>query len=286
MRIVLSRKGWDSGSGGRPNLIFDETGEMVMLPIPEYENDVTYDKLHLSRDENIRNHLKRIVPAHCQKTNIPFTCHADPNLRNLFGRKEYQGSLGQVSTSQTHLKNQKIKVGDVFIFFGLFNHVILKNGELRIRSRYPGHVIFGYLQIGDIISPKDYNKEGRAEIESKYPWITDQPHWNAEKYKKYSNNCIYVAAEHCTFNKSLPGCGTFDYHEELNLSMRDIPQSTHWNLPLELRNLSITYCPTGMVDDKYFQAPARGQELVIEDSPAASKWAEKLITKHARKSEI
>ena len=283
MKVILSRKGWDSASGGKPNLIFDQTDEMIMLPIPENNGEVSYDDLHLSRDEDLSQRLKVALPRYNETVNMSTACHTDPDLKNLFRQNNFTGSLGQADQSQSHLRNQKIGKGDLFIFFGLFNHVTLDKERLFIASKHPRHTIFGYLQIGDMVFPQSENKEGRAELELKYPWIKNQPHWNAEKYKERSNNCIYVAAEHCTFAPDLPGCGTFNYDEELDLTRKNDPYVTHWKLPDDLNGLSITYCKNSMTQDGYFRAPGRGQELVIEDCERAEKWAEKLITEHARR---
>jgi hypothetical protein len=41
MKVILSRKGFDSGYGGYPSPILP-SGEMVSLPIPYQKNDIRY----------------------------------------------------------------------------------------------------------------------------------------------------------------------------------------------------------------------------------------------------
>ena len=44
MRLILSRKGFDSAAGGVPSPIFED-GTMLSLPIPERGSGTTYDEL-------------------------------------------------------------------------------------------------------------------------------------------------------------------------------------------------------------------------------------------------
>jgi len=281
MRIILSRKGWDSTAGGRPNLIFDDTGEMIMLPIPESRGAFTCAGLRLSRDEKFNDRLHAALSAYNPLvSDNGCKCHPDPNIVNLFGRDNFRGSIGQVDQSQSHLHNQGIKKGDVFVFFGLFRHASLgDDGRLTIKPERSKHSMFGYLQIGEVIFPQCIGEKEREDYEHRYSWLSDQPHWNDEKYKdKKANNCIYVAAERCSFNKTLRGWGTFSYDHELDLTMGGCEQRTHWDIPEKLKGLNITYCK-GMINNKYFKAAARGQEFVIEDDEKAAEWAEELIKK-------
>ena len=52
MRIILSRKGFDSANGGYPSPIMPD-GRMVSLPIPEQETDVKYSQLLLPNEKTI-----------------------------------------------------------------------------------------------------------------------------------------------------------------------------------------------------------------------------------------
>jgi hypothetical protein len=44
MKIILSRKGFDSSSGGVPSPIFSD-GDMLSLPIPDRASTVKYDEI-------------------------------------------------------------------------------------------------------------------------------------------------------------------------------------------------------------------------------------------------
>lgn len=122
MKLVFSRKGFDSASGGFPSPIVD--GVPVSLPIPaEERSHTTYADLGLG---GLVWHVTggRLTGAH--------RCHCDPMFE--YGRCAF----GQIAAAQGHLTNQGVSVGDVFLFFGLFS-------ELDGSDRH--HRIFGYLRV-------------------------------------------------------------------------------------------------------------------------------------------
>ena len=105
MKLVFSRKGFDSASGGFPSPIVD--GVPVSLPIPAKERShTTYADLGLG---TLVEHVtgRRLTGANL--------CHCDPMFEN--GRCAF----GQIAAAQSHLANNGVSVGDVFLFFGLFS---------------------------------------------------------------------------------------------------------------------------------------------------------------------
>jgi hypothetical protein len=126
MRIVFSRKGFDSSAGGGPSPIVD--GRPVSLPIPAGAASLTtYGDLGLGE------HAARASRGRLGAADL---CHHDPmflaNGTCLFG---------QCGAAQTHLERQGVGLGDVFLFFGLFAE---PGGE-------PHHRIFGYLSVEEIV---------------------------------------------------------------------------------------------------------------------------------------
>lgn len=122
MKIVFSRKGFDSSYGGSPSPIVD--GRPISLPIPGSRGETTtYEALGL--DALVR----RATRGRMSGTE---PCHDDP----MFA----QGScwLGQVNQAQAHLANQNVSQGDVFLFFGLFAEA--DSGERH-------HRIFGWMRV-------------------------------------------------------------------------------------------------------------------------------------------
>lgn len=126
MRIIFSRKGFDSASGGGPSPIVE--GRPISLPIPAGSaSRTTYEDLGLGR---------HAVHASRGRISAEDPCHDDP----MFTR-DGRCIFGQCGAAQTHLANRRVGEGDVFLFFGLF----------REDGSDPHHRIYGYLEIERII---------------------------------------------------------------------------------------------------------------------------------------
>ncbi len=123
MRIIFSRKGFDSAAGGGPSPIVD--GRPVSLPIPAgVASRTTYGELGMG------DHAAK---ASRGKLGAADLCHHDPMFL-----PDGTCVFGQVGAAQTHLANRGVGIGDVFLFFGLFREE--ETGE-------PHHRIFGYLEV-------------------------------------------------------------------------------------------------------------------------------------------
>jgi len=129
MRIIFSRKGFDSSSGGGPSPIVD--GVPVSLPIPDTKgmSRTTYGDLGLG------DHAARASRGRLGAGDF---AHHDPMFCD-----DGTCAFGQTGAAQTHLERQGVGVGDVFVFFGLFADE--HTGEAH-------HRIFGYLRTETVIS--------------------------------------------------------------------------------------------------------------------------------------
>lgn len=133
MKVILSRKGFDSANGGILSPIFED-GTMLSFPIPgkdEEKDCIRYDELFCG---NIC--LKRIMDD--LKYRGAECCHLDPDLvKERRGKRiqEWIPAFGQVNQSAAYLKNQHISEGDLFFFFGNFRHVEQKNGKYKYVRR-------------------------------------------------------------------------------------------------------------------------------------------------------
>ena len=59
MKVVLSRKGFDSSFGGYPNLILPNN-EIVMLPIPSIDDTYKYSDIHIKNGVSLYNIMKSL----------------------------------------------------------------------------------------------------------------------------------------------------------------------------------------------------------------------------------
>jgi len=158
IKIILSRKGFDSGYGGYPSIIMPNN-EMITLPIPDLRDKVYYSNLKTNNNIKVIDIMKQLNTNIKSGKLIPLTnqttCHLDPDLlKSSIDRGDgWRGSFGQISASQTVLENNNVKEGDIFIFFGWFNNVDLTEQGYKFKKGNDRHTMFGYLQIDKIIYP-------------------------------------------------------------------------------------------------------------------------------------
>ena len=264
MKIIFSRKGFDSSAGGFPSLIFPND-TLYSVPIPGKLNLKKYCELEFKyknyRIQDVLNDLtkKRIYingkSKQCDYNNCEFSCHHDPyfiktNQSNLI-------ALGQVGIALKHLENQNVKKGDIFLFYGLFRKVIYKNNQWLYNENFkPIHLIFSYMKINEIYTINDYI-DAKLLIE-KYPFLTKHPHLDKPFIEKYKGkNKIFLGNE----------CKIFDFHTKRILSDIDnYDGASKWKLPISFNFVnSISYIKKIEIQNKhaYLRHKGYGQEFVL-----------------------
>lgn len=151
MKIVFSRKGFDSANGGRASPIID--GRPISLPIPEGAGaSSTYGDLGLGG-------LVETVTG--GRISSGDGCHDDPMFAENFCW------FGQSGAAQAHLRNQAVGSGDWFLFFGLFADEIT-------RERH--HRIYGYMEVAGFAPANVVRDEpGWREPARTHPHFSDKP---------------------------------------------------------------------------------------------------------------
>lgn len=275
MKIIFSRKGFDSQFGGFPSPILPD-GRLISLPIPNKKDDVSYSELLLREGENyyeLMMDLKGKVKH--DKTWFDLMkntkCHLDPDLyRNVVPRtKGWKPIFGQIDAAQTHLENEGVKKDDIFLFFGTFRNTEYQNGHLRfIRGDKPKHIIFGFLQIEEIL---------KVNEKKKCPaWMKSHPH-ACKRRREAKNNTIYVSRDNLTWNPKLKGAGTFLYNERLVLTKEGFSKS-RWELDDIFREVQIScHLAKNWKPEGYFQTNGIGQEFVVHADRQVEKWIKNLI---------
>jgi Nucleotide modification associated domain 3 len=258
MRIIFSRKGFDGASGGCPSPIID--GRPRSLPIPtEHRTRFRYDDLPDKLGELLNDVTRnpRRASGHC---------HLDPDLDAAVTtrRAGWRGAFGQVGRAQTHLQNQGVCAGDLFLFFGLFRNALKTNGRWQFKGPRE-HSIFGWLQIGQVVSVgTDPTETLRA-----FPWLEDHPHVDVSD-KSAPSNTIYVACDHLEIDRldrHLPGWGLFTNGIRLTAEGSSLPSV--WHIPAWLNpaldGTGLTYNPVSRFKaNGELQSPGRGQEFVAD----------------------
>lgn len=278
MKLILSRKGFDSSSGGCPSPLFPD-GSALSLPIPDPQSPLRYGDL--------QGCVARMVADLTRgRLGSGDPVHLDPDLvRSAVPRhRGWRPVLGQAGAAQGHLAAQGVAAGDLFLFFGLFRPVEQRGGRWRFvpgsRSR---HRIWGWLQVGEV-----WRVAGLSAGERR--WCGYHPHCHGERA---ANNTLYLAARRLTLPapaSGLPGAGLLTGgNPEFVLTAPEATSPSLWRLPA-------AFMPTGgrppltyhqrsdrwrrVGEECRLQSAARGQEFVLDtvDYPGVQTWLWELLS--------
>lgn len=266
MKIILSRKGFDCTNGRCASPIMPD-GTMLSLPIPSEDDllfsDCAYNGLGYDTI------VKQLQPKYEY-----INCHLDPDIRpgvRKKSAKNWEPAFGQCDTAQAYLSNCGVGEGDLFLFFGRFRAVEYKENKLRyIKGSHAEdfykssdlHVIFGYLQVGKVLTEEESIRA--------YPW---HPH---SKNSGLKNNAIYIPTARLSFDSSLPGYGVFNFSKSLVLTKEGCSMAV-WNE-------NPVYLPDAIYANRRNSAKNGGlfykgiwQEIVLKETPDAENWAKSII---------
>lgn len=273
MKLILSRKGFDSSAGKVPSPIFPD-GTMISLPIPDRTaiayNDIA-GNISASVGELVQDLAKR-PPTHRAHLDPDLSAHSVPRLQG------WRPLFGQEGAAESHLENQLVGPGDIFLFFGLFR-AVQKTVDSWSWSpgSHPMHVIFGWLQIAERVAVSNWPTDET--------WALYHPHFQRDPHPK---NVVYVAAERFVLpglqSSAIPGAGLFPaFTPQLLLTEPMCSRPGRWLLPKwfhpNRRASVLSYhgnpvrwhsSKTGVMLD----SASRGQEFVLDcdDYPEALKW--------------
>ena len=277
VKLILSRKAFDSGAGKVANPILDD-GAMIPMPIPDKQSPIRY------QDITVAGHNLGTVAADLTKgrTRPDHFAHLDPDLIEAAYPREpgWRPIFGQVGTAQSVLAREGVGPGDLFLFFGWFRRVTASGGRLRIVPGAPDlHVIWGWMQIDEVVPV------GSGEHPA---WAKYHPHIAGPRGP---GNTLYVARDKLTLNGidlGIPGAGVFNYFDDrLRLTKQGSNRSL-WRLPswfapdasrpaLGYHSDLSRWRRNG--DGVDLRSAARGQEFVLDTGwyPEALDWVRGLL---------
>lgn len=294
MKIILSRKGFDSSAGGCPNPIFPD-GSMLALPIPDSDSRIKYQDI-LYTNQSEKHPLDKLVSDLTgERITAQEGAHLDPDMiRSALSErpKHWRPVLGQSGAAQGHLRKQGVEQGDIFLYWGLFREVeqnsSLNNKWRFVHSSPPIHAIWGWMTIGDVLAV-----DALDITDPDYTWLKYHPHYGLAPEK---NNAMYLSADTLLLNdEEVLGTGCFkELIPDLQLSLIDAKanptckpslwQLPGWMFPTEGKS-PLTYhskLHRWTKNDSstcLLQSAARGQEFVLDtnDYPEAKDWLKNLI---------
>jgi hypothetical protein len=145
VRIILSRKGFDSANGGVASPVFPD-GRLISLPIPSGGGPLCYGDLTID-GHNLGSLVEVLTHGRVTATH---RAHVDRDLYACAMRRDpgWRPAFGQIDSAQPHLAAQGVGAGDLFLFFGWFREVQALSGRWQFRRGSPDrHVLFGWLQV-------------------------------------------------------------------------------------------------------------------------------------------
>ena len=277
MKIILSRKGFDSSNGGQASPILPD-GTMISMPIPDNSSDDPLTFSDLCYDGISYSELLFNLPKRNGNDFSNQKCHLDPDIRPNIRKNSIDGwspAFGQTNAAQGYLKEAGVTEGDLFLFFGWFKKTKqLENGYYRYIEKKDSysfydyadlHIIYGYMQIGRIIcNPVDI---------SEYYW---HPH-SSRVHLLNKNNVLYIPSNHLSFAPEKPGFGTLKFDRSRVLTM-DGANRGDW-IPYDF------LMPDKIIGQNRKNSSTSGglyykgiwQELVFEGSDKMIEWVIKTI---------
>jgi hypothetical protein len=274
MKIILSRKGFDSASGGVASPILPD-GSLLSLPIPDPSGTVSFGELR-PHGVDLAQVVHDLIGG---KVSAGTRAHLDPDLEpsSLPRLDGWRPAFGQCSAAQGHLERFKVGVGDLFLFFGWFRRVEYAQGRYRYVADSPDlHVLFGWLEIGEVLA-------GSA-LQAPPEWLRRHPHLDGA-YRQGDH--VYIARTRGTLAEE--GAGTFRrYSSALQLTAVESRSRSVWRLPawftpgdgrppLSCHARADRWTPEGST--VLLSTVGRGQEFVLDsaDYPEVLLWAASLL---------
>ncbi len=265
MKIIFSRKGFDSKFGKQPSPVLPD-GTLLSLPIPRKNDITTFNEIFYNGKSYFET-IKELKPSTTIQAND--TCHLDPDIRKNISSphpQERVSIFGQCDAALTVPKKYEVKKEDIFLFFGWFKETEYDNkGELQYKKGAPYlHIIYGYLQIGAV-----YHCSENVPAYSRH-----HAHLNGS-FTDVKNNSIYVAGNTFSLNNSVSGSGCFTYNADLVLTAEGMTRSK-WK-PYTFFKQPMSYHRPASFRETHFQSAAQGQEFIMEGGAELVDWVKKLI---------
>lgn len=272
-KVILSRKGVDSGSGGMASPILEN--RLVSLPIPDSRSAIRYSSIKEKSGISYGALISQLSGKR------PVYAHLDPDLiyDDQSRMPGWKPTFGQCNASISHLRGEGVGVGDLFLFFGWFREAEKHQAKWRFKSNgLNAHIIYGWMEVGEIID---------LTTETPPDWLANHPHCQPTFTHNSGGNALFVAKEHSSFWQGKSGAGIFSLEESFQLTEPGSIRRSDWQLPgcffddkgmctlsYHRHKQGILNADTGTYGIK---AANRGQEFVGERDAEVEDWIRSLV---------
>lgn len=280
MKIVLSRKGFDSEYGGIPSPILPD-GRLVSFSIPSAVDCYTIGDLCVPGIDvgQLASDLSR------GRLGATTRVHLDPFLAPVTpAAAGWRAALGQTGAAQSHLASQKIGPGDWFVFYGWFREAIKTAAGWRYKPGAPDiHTIFGWLEVAEVLPVVTQRDASLA----RHPWIAQHPHVLRPDHYTDPRNTLYIASQ------GPRGAGLFSHYHPIRQLTAAGQTRTVWSLPDWFKPTSdkppLTYHPKSELWSAdvpgrvRLRAASKGQEFVLQADhyPQSTLWLAEILAARA-----
>ncbi|CAM2068957.1 Nmad3 domain-containing protein [Sulfidibacter corallicola] len=281
MKLVLSRKGFDSSAGGCANPILPD-GSLWPLPIPDEDSPFRYGQLQRN-GIGLADLLADLTRG---RVAASMGAHLDPDLErdDLTERTDphWQPTFGQQGAALGHLFKQGISPGDLFLFYGWFREIETTHSGWRFRkSAEDRHILFGWFQIDRWLD--------MSRTQNRNRWQARHPHAHGTRANP---NVLFLAPKRLRLGGErtrFPGAGSFSGITPGQVLTEPGGARGDWLLPSWFHPEGRASVLSYHADPKRWrQAPEgtrlrnvnRGQEFVLDldHYPEAHDWLHQLFT--------
>ena len=262
-------------------------GTPVPLPIPTNSSPTRFGDVRW-QGGTLGPIVERLTGGRVRRSH---RCHLDPDLRRgaLPRQAAWRPAFGQVGAAAAHLSNEGVGPGDVFVFFGSFRRTE-GQGLAYVAEEAAVHLIFGWLQIGEVLEIGANTEQAREERR----WLGKHPHLVSGQWDK--TNTVYVASDALTIGAATTrhaGGGMLTRASAATtLTAPTGGSRSRWRVPSWLApaagraGLSYHRDPARWEiegDEAEVQTVSRGQEFVIDTrgQTRAQQWLLSLIDGHS-----
>lgn len=272
MKVILSRKGFDSENGGIPSARMPN-GDIVSFPIPS-NDEQSFEELKYGKwsYKAILDDLSLKYGLHEWPEQLS-SCHVDPDLEKTRWKRpprNWKPAFGPDSRVW-HYLNESVgmRKDDLFLFFGTFHSLSTSlHGRFEFSNKTGDfyhdsdlHLIWGYLQVGDVI--QDAERTIRE-----YPW---HPHAGGD--------VLIIPRKTLSFAPSKPGFGLLPFSKQRVLT-KEGRRKAYWKRNPVYSENNIVVAKgrkNSSRDPECIYYSGIWQELGRKECPSAETWAKRMI---------
>jgi hypothetical protein len=278
MKIIFSRKGFDSQYGAVPNAVLPD-GTLVSFPIEDKKSIITAAEVRRA-GESVGEMVEQLTGGRMPRT---YRAHLDPDLDSASYPRQpaWRPVLGQTGSSLGHLQKQGIGRGDLFLFFGWYQPVERVGPRWSyVRSVRPVHALWGWLQVGAIYAHTDVPAEAAS-------WLAYHPHLQRSARMQHT---LFIASDALHIEgRRLPGAGYFPVSSPRRVLTAPGENMSVWRFPSWMHPAAerarFSYIHDGSRwreggSGVQVQTVGKGQEIVMTptDGAIVERWLDEIFS--------